>query len=439
MNRAVHRYTPYGTCIDLFKSKDPEVLFAGPAGTGKSRACLEKLHMMAMLNPGMRGLMVRKTQTSLSSTGLVTFREHVAKEHIESGEVKWYGGSPQEAPCYKYKNGSVIVVGGMDKAMKVMSSEYDVVYVQEATELSENDWESITTRLRNGRVSFQQIIADANPDVPTHWLKRRCDEGRTKYIPSKHEDNPVLYNRDRTPTVRGVAYMRALDALSGVRFQRLRLGNWVAAEGLIYEEFDTAVHIRRALAEPPKDWPVYLSIDFGFTNPFVCQFWTRDTDGRLILYREIYKTKGLVEDHAAAIKAELKRQRNPRVTAVICDHDAEDRATLTRHLGLGTVAAKKTVSDGLQAVATRLKVQPDGQPRLYICRDALVDRDASLDADAKPTCSEQEIVGYIWDAKDGKPPKEAPVKENDHGMDAMRYMVAHLDLKGRTRLRTFDL
>src|SRR5258705_5619498 len=88
----VHRYQPHGTCVELFKYRGDEVLFAGPAGTGKSRACLEKLHMMALLNPGMRGLICRKTLASLGSTALVTFEQHVAKEHLAAGEIKWFGG-----------------------------------------------------------------------------------------------------------------------------------------------------------------------------------------------------------------------------------------------------------------------------------------------------------------------------------------------------------
>jgi phage terminase large subunit len=431
-----HVYHPRGTCIELFNSREPQVLFAGPAGTGKSRACLEKVHAMCLANPGMRALMVRKTAVSLSSTALVTYEEHVATEHIANGDVRWFGGSAKEAASYRYGNGSTITVGGMDKPMKVMSSEYDICYVQEATELTENDWESITTRLRNGKVSFQQLIADANPDMPTHWLKVRCDEGRTKYIASRHEDNPVLYTEAGELTARGRAYMAGLDALTGVRYQRLRRGLWVAAEGLIYDEYDPAVHLRRAMAQPPKDWPVYLSIDFGYTNPFVCQFWTEDPDGRLILYREIYKTQTIVEDHAKAIQAELKRQRNPRVSLVICDHDAEDRATLERHLGMSTTPATKTVSDGLQAVKARLRVQGDGKPRLLICRDALVERDEALAFAKKPLCTEQEVVGYIWDEQPNKPPKEVPVKKDDHGMDALRYMIAKKDLVGRARIRT---
>ena len=145
-----HRYQPFGTAIDAFKYKGPELLYAGPAGTGKSKCLLEKLHAVALKYPGMRGLIVRKTLASLGSTALVTFEEHVAKEHLANGEVKWFGGSAKEAACYRYKNGSRIVVGGMDKSMKIMSSEYDIVYAQESTELTEEDWEAITSRLRNG-------------------------------------------------------------------------------------------------------------------------------------------------------------------------------------------------------------------------------------------------------------------------------------------------
>jgi phage terminase large subunit len=200
-----HIYRPRGTCIELFNSRDPQVLFAGPAGTGKSRACLEKVHAMCLRNPGMRALMVRKTLASLGASAVVTYETHVAAEHIANGDVKWFGGSSKEPAQFRYGNGSTLTLGGMDKATKVMSTEYDICYVQEATELTETDWESITTRLRNGRVSFQQLIADANPEMPTHWLKVRCDEGRTKYIASRHEDNPVLFTEAGDLTPRGAA------------------------------------------------------------------------------------------------------------------------------------------------------------------------------------------------------------------------------------------
>jgi PBSX family phage terminase large subunit len=448
-NRPRHRYQPFGTAVDAFKFKGPELLYAGPAGTGKSKCLLEKLHAVMLKYPGARGLIIRKTLASLGSTALVTYEEHVAKEHLLNGEVKWFGGSAKEAACYRYSNGSRIVVGGMDKAMKIMSSEYDIVYAQEATELTEEDWEAVTTRLRNGKMPYQQIIADANPDIPTHWLKIRCDTGKTHYIRSRHEDNPVLFHQ--TPqgpgalTEVGEAYMKKLDALTGVRYQRLRKGIWCAAEGLVYEEFDPQVHLHPRIGRPPISWTRYVTVDFGYTNPMVVQFWAEDEDGRLYLYRELYQTKITVEDMAPKILKAMNLRNEPRPRMIICDHDAEGRAVLEKHLGMSTKSAKKTVEDGIQAVKSRLKVsEADGRPRLYLCEDALVERDKELADAKKPTCSIEEIVGYIWDRGtvraqlDGKPPKEQPVKEDDHGMDAMRYMVAERDLRGRPRVRTIS-
>jgi PBSX family phage terminase large subunit len=443
-----HRYQPFGTAIEAFKYKGPELLYAGPAGTGKSKCLLEKLHAVMLKYPGARGLIVRKTLASLGSTALVTYEEHVAKEHLAAGEVKWFGGSAKEAACYRYKNGSRIVVGGMDKSMKIMSSEYDIVYAQESTELTEEDWEAITTRLRNGKVPYQQIIADANPDVPTHWLKIRCDLKKTHHIRSRHEDNPVLFHQNADGTTGGLTevganYMAKLDALTGVRYMRLRKGIWCAAEGLVYEEFDPNVHVHKRIGIPPVSWTRYITVDFGYTNPMVVQFWAEDEDGNLYLYKELYSTKTTVDEMAPKIKEAMNLKKEPRPRMIICDHDAEGRAVLERELGMSTKAAKKTVEDGIQAVKKRLRVnEATGKPGVFLCQDALIERDKELADKKKPTCTLEEIVGYIWDRgttiaqNNGKPPKEMPVKADDHGMDAMRYMIAEKDLKSRPRVRT---
>lgn len=432
-----HVYRPRGAAADVFASRAPEVLLSGPAGTGKSRAALEKVHAMMLANAGARGLIVRKTLVSLGSTGLVTWREKVVPESIAAGHVVWYGGSQQEAAAYRYSNGSTVVVGGLDKPQKVMSSEYDVIFVQEAIELTVDDWEALTTRLRNGKISFQQLIADCNPSTPTHWLKQRADRGDTLMLHSRHEDNPVLFHEDGALTEVGTDYIGKLDRLTGVRFHRLRHGRWVAAEGLIYEEWDPAVHLVDRFPIPDT-WSRWWSIDFGYTNPFVWQDWAEDPDGRLYLVREIYRTRTLVEDHAKHILrlvAPGGTWRQPRPRAIVCDHDAEDRATLERYLGLSTKAATKTVSDGIQAAQARLRPAGDGKPRLFVLRDAVAERDPELEDAKRPTCTAEEVVGYVWDQAPGKPPKEVPVKDNDHGMDAMRYLVAERDLGARPRIR----
>ena len=403
--------------------------------THNSRACLEKMHAMCCLpaNAGMRALIVRKTAVSLGSTALVTFREAVAREALASGEMKFYGGSSQEAASYQYGNGSTIVLGGMDKVSRIMSSEYDLIYVQEATELVEDDWEALTTRLRYGRVSFQQIMADCNPSAPHHWLKQRADRGATQMVYCRHEDNPRLFDGG-VWSPEGTEYLRRLDALTGVRYERLRLGHWAAAEGLIYDMFDPAVHLHKPIEHPPDSWTRWWGVDFGFTNPFCWQAWAQDPDGRLYLYKEIYRTQTLVEDHARAIIAATRTAhgKEPPPREVVCDHDAEGRATLEAKLGLSTTAAHKSVLEGIEAVKERLKVQPDGKPRLYICRDALIGRDQALVAASRPVCTSDEVLEYIWD---DKTKKEQPRKENDHGMDTARYVVAAVDLVGRPRLR----
>jgi phage terminase large subunit len=450
-----HVYTPYGVARQAFSCRDAELLLSGPAGTGKSRALLEKLNLIALLNPGFRGLMIRKTLSSLGSTALVTWREHVVPEALHTGAIWFHGGNAQAPAQYRYKNGSTITIGGMDKATKVMSSEYDAIYVQEAIELTEADWEALTTRLRNGKVSFQQLMADTNPDIPTHWLKARADQGRTTMLNTRHEDNPVLFDADGQVTSVGASYISKLDALTGVRKDRLRYGKWCAAEGLIYENFDPAVHKKR-IVKPPPDWERYWVVDFGFTNPFVLQCWAVDPDGRLYLYRELYRSRRLVEDHARDILRIVTRRdgewQEPKPRAIICDHDAEDRATLERHLGMSTVAATKTVSDGIQAVQKRLEIQPDGMPRIFFSPDALWNVDAKgiarnhmkdpvLEDGKKPTCTLDEIPGYVWDTSGisgnrlDKNQRETPRKENDHGMDAMRYVVAELDFAPRPRVR----
>lgn len=428
-----HSYAPRGSCIELFKSREAEILLSGPAGTGKSRACLEKLHAMCLINPGMRALIVRKTAASLTSTALVTWREHVVKEALQGQVLTYYGGSSEEAPQYRYSNGSTVAIGGMDKATRVMSSEYDLIYVQEATELSINDWEALTTRLRNGKVSFQQLIADTNPDVPTHWLKQRCEKGTTKFVHATHEDNPILFDSEGSLTAAGSSYIGRLDNLTGVRYLRLRKGLWVAAEGLIYEEFVPEKHIVERF-DIPVGWARYWVIDFGYTNPTVVQNWAEDPDGKLYLYREIYTTRQVVADIAKEMLNQVTDDKGnwtePKPTYIVCDHDAENRDQFSRVVGLGTHNADKRVQQGIQAVQVRFK-----ENRLFILRDSVVKRDQALIDSKKPTCTAEEVVGYIWDVGTGKAPKEQPLKIDDHGMDCIRYLVMKLDQGPRTRLR----
>ncbi len=475
-----HEYHPRGGCKEIFESREEEVLVSGPAGTGKSRACLEKIFAVCMLTPNTRALLLRKTARSLGSTALVTWRNFVVKEALETGEVVYYGGSSQEAAQYRFKNGSTVTIGGLDNPTRIMSSEYDIVYVQEATEITITDLEFIKTRLRNWRISFQQLIMDCNPAGDKHWLKLRCNDGKTKLIHSRHEDNPRLFDECSEDaegaiayagsstgyvcvTARGKAYIGILDSLTGVRYKRLRLGLWVSAEGIIYEEFDPAVHVlpweydaegnRLPL---PADWPRYWVIDFGYVHPFVWKCYAQGPDGELYMYREIHMTRRVVEEHAAQIMSIVTKEETetwydhfngvyrsrtttvwiePMPDAVICDWDAEGRKTFERHTGIGTVKALKWVDDGIDLHKARLKIDPKtGECGFYLMQDALVEVDEYARENLMPTCTEEEYASYVWKVSPDGRTKPEPVKLDDDGMDCDRYMTMHLDFKGKARM-----
>lgn len=411
-------YQPIGSHLVAIQDRHPEVLLAGPAGTGKTRLCLEKVNGCATKYAGFKGLIVRKTRDSITNSAGVIWEQRVVPPGRPEGRL--HHGTQR----YRYRNGSFVAIGGLDKSSKVMSSEYDLIYVPEATELTESDWEHLTTRLRAGVMPYAQLLADCNPGPPTHWLKMRCerpsesDPSTTvcRMHKSTHADNPIL-----TPE-----YLSKLRNLTGVRLKRLYYGLWVAAEGQIYEEWGShreLYQVNRFV--PPRSWRRIWVVDFGYTNPFVWQEWALDPDDRMYRTWEIYRTRTLVEDHARAILRHQEAHHLPDPEAIVCDHDAEDRATLERHLGMATIPARKNVSAGIQAVSARMRVRRDGRPRLFLMRDAHVPGsiDYSLVDDAKPMRTEDELDGYVWDPK--RP--DQPLKENDHGVDAARYAVAYAD------------
>jgi phage terminase large subunit len=415
-----------GAVREAFLSTDSEICLSGAAGTGKSVGALMLTHLTMLQYPGARALIVRKTLTSLTSSTLVTFRRVVAKEALEAGILHFYGGSAQEPASFRYSNGSVIVVGGMDRASRLLSTDFDLCFADECVEMTSEDLDVIVTRLRHGVVPTNRLICATNPGAPTHHVALRCASGRMRMLYSKHEDNPRLYQNGEW-TDYGKSYLAKLESLVGVRYERLRWGRWLASEGQVYESFDPAVHVVEPFKVPDHWGPYYVSLDFGYVAPMVAQIWVQDPDGALYLIREHYHTKVLVEDLARTLLKDLKSPDGSwkiRPRAIICDHDAEDRATLERHLGMSTVAATKTVSDGIQAVQSRLAPAGNGKPRLFLFRGATARRDPDLEDAKKPTSTEQEFGGYVWEeVKDGKPVKDAPVKVDDHGCLAAGTLV----------------
>lgn len=405
-----------GAVKKLIESRDFEVALSGAAETGKTYGVLLYLHMILWKYPGAQGVMLRKTYNSLIGTAIQTYLRIIAND-AEEIRPKVYGG--EQPRWFDYPNGSRLWIAGLDNPGKALSSERDFAYVNQAEEITEADWEILTTRCtgRGAVMPYTRVIADCNPAGPQHWIIKR---NSMTVLHSKHEDNPTLFTSDGAITAQGTKTLGILDQLTGARLQRLRFGRWVQAEGVVYDGWDAEKHVidRRPI---PKSWTRYWVVDFGYTNPFCWQAWAEDEDGRLYRYKEIYKTQRTVRDHSRVIRKAWEGEPDP--VAVICDHDAEDRATLEQELDIGTLPAIKEVSPGIQRVANRLLVAGDGRPRLFFMRDSLVEPPDELLVEAKkPTCTEQEFDGYVWDAK-----KDQPVKKDDHGLDCVRYLCSYVD------------
>lgn len=406
-----------GAALRLWQCRGPEVMISGPAETGKTFASLFKLDALLWKYPGAQAVLCRKVRDTIYPTVLQTYQKKVLRP---DAPVRVYGG---ERPAwFDYPNGARLWLAGLDDPGKALSSERDFIYVNQAEEINDDDWQVLTTRTtgRAGNAPYGQVLADCNPAHPHHWIKQRAAAGKLLLLESRHEDNPSLHDGEGW-TDRGKRTLAALDALTGIRRQRLRFGLWTQAEGQVYDGWEPAVHVvERAIIGPT--WARYWSVDFGYTNPFVLQWWAADPDGRLVLYRELYRTGRLVEDHARTAVALSAGEPRPR--AVICDHDAEGRATFERHAQVRTVPAVKDIMAGIQAVAARLRRAGDGKPRLTVVKNATVEVDEKLVEAKKPVCTADEFDSYVWDTGNGRRKGETPVDRDNHGCFVAGTMIS---------------
>ena len=252
---------------------------------------------------------------------------------------------------------------------------------------------------------------NCNPENPEHWFYKEWiapeDEKKRDKIFYQHftmEDNLTISAEKR-------AEYESL--YSGVFYDRFILGKWVKAEGVIYPMFNREYHV-----VPQEDRPYdqyYISCDYGTLNPMSMGLWGRvsahlDDEGnrvpeRWYRIREYYwdgrkQNKQLTDEEYYLALEELAGER--RIEDVIVDPSAASFITcIRRHDRYSVKKADNDVINGIRQVATYLQCG-----RIFFndcCKDAI-----------------REFGLYVWDEKSGK---DAPLKENDHAMDDIRYFV----------------
>ena len=431
-------FTPYGGARELWESTEHCVILAGPSETGKTLAMLHLLDHLCWTYPKLRAVIVRKVRADMMASVLQTWENkviHMDEQGKTAEGITRYGGT--DPSFYRYPNGSRIFIAGLDRPGKILSAELDCVCVNQTEELSEADWETLVTRTtgRAGVLRPARLLGDANPAGSQHWILSKATEGTLCLLRSNHKDNPTLYNPETGDiTEQGKITIAALKSNTGVRYKRLYEGLWVSAEGIVYETYNPDVHV----VDRPWSPIVYYigSIDWGFKNPGVFQVWGVDADGRMYRVWEVYRVQKLVAGSTPEdgwwINVAKQLHALYDFQAVPADPSEPGYIVAMQQAGIPVVNALNAVKPGIQAVESRLKIQPDGRPRIMFIRGGRAEPDPLLVKEHKPTCTEQEMEVYQWEKPTAvHPVKEVPLKENDHGLDGARYAVMHVDRRSR--------
>lgn len=296
-----------------------DLLICGPAGTGKTWGILRWIHCLARDNRNLRFLIGRKTRAALTESVLVTFEQEILP--LDGMEGIAAGVQRKARQNYVYPSGSEIVLGGLDEPDRILSTAWDVAFINEAIETTEDSWETLKSRMnRPGRRSrFGYLLGDTNPGHPEHWLKRRCDSGRTVLWDTRHEANPIMYD-GRDWTLDGRQYLNdVLGKLTGTRKARLRDGIWAVGDGVWFDSFDPARHVR-AEAEFDPALPAFLAVDPGVVTGAVL-FQVRTVDGlHFVNVFGDYLSEGLTaEANAKALRSQTDQLCPGRLANRYCD------------------------------------------------------------------------------------------------------------------------
>jgi hypothetical protein len=335
-------------------------ILSGPYETGKTWAALWRLDQEARRTAKGQYALVRKVRNDMDGTVLVTWRKVIERG---GGGVTVYGG--EKAQWYDYPNGARVWVGGLDRPEKTLSGERDGIYVNQAEELDETDWELLTrsTTGRGAVTTTPMLFGDCNPGGEDHWILSRAQAKALTLLVSRHEDNPSLYDDAGHLTKQGERSMGELNKLTGVRYSRGRLGLWVGAEGAYFSQLDERLHMS-ALRRVPDGWYAWGALDYGFAHPFSFGVLTRSPEGEIIVVGLHHQARWYIPQHHAAMIALCDEVGvDWRTITVYGGHDLwasrggeEPETPADRFLTRGWRLEKATIARvaGAQAVAERL-------------------------------------------------------------------------------------
>lgn len=427
------RLTPRGNIKRLWEAppQQHEVMLSGPAETGKTVGTVSWLHEQLMHYPRAQGVMARAQKTDLLGSCVQTYIRHVLDwQSFPFGPspdgVTAYGG--QKPEWFDYPNGARLWLAGLDDPGDALSSERDFIYLNQAEEVARRTYETLLTRVtgRANNVPHPRMLGDCNPGPPRHWILDRERQGQLLKIDTRHEDNPTLFDERGNITERGRRTLAVLDGLTGIEYQRLRLGLWVAAEGTVYKLTDA--HLGSGLFDPNK--PTQLAVDpSNGAGPYAALV-IQQIGQQVLVVGEFYELGGMDEDLRDWLHASPFRKK---LTSIVCDPAKPDTIKRLQVMFPGVAVqakeGKKDITAQIAAVKSLM------EPHAVTKQPALV-----IDRDTCPMLLD-EFSQYAWKKHPTNAPdrniSETPEDAHNHCLDALAYWVTTKALTGLVTLPAF--
>ena len=351
----------------FFASRTRFTAYGGARGGGKSWALRRKLVAMCLRYAGIKCLIVRRSYDELKSNHVMPFLR-------EYGALVSYSDADKSL---RFSNGSRIFLGycSCDRdVLRYQGQEYDVIAIDEATQISEYQFSIFKACLRGVEAFPRRMYLTCNPGGIGHaWVKRlfvdrnfRGNEIPEDYsfIPAQVFDNGVLCRADPD-------YVRSLETLPKKLRDAWLYGRWDVFEGQFFPEFDPNIHVC-----DPSDVPEYtrrfIALDYGF-DMLACLLVGIDFDGRLWCERELCESGLTLSEAAGRVSGFC---RGIRVEYAVASPDLWNRRQDSGRSGFEIMQAVAGMPPMLPADDRRiagwrvlreyLGKGADGRPRLYI-------------------------------------------------------------------------
>ena len=276
----------------FMKARKKHIGYGGARGGGKSDAIRTKAVLLALRYPEIRICIVRRTYAELNKNHikeLIKITANIANYNTTDKELKFMNGS---TVYFQYCNHD-------NDLRNFQGIEYDVIFIDEATQLSEYQLKAIAASCRGVNKFPKRIYYTCNPGGQGHAYIKRIFidkvyvEGEHpedyEFIQAKVYDNLALMKSNPD-------YVRHLEQLPEKLRKAWLDGSWDIFEGQFFEDFVAAqgtedpfknTHVIEPF-EIPSGWKIYRSYDFGYAKPFSCAWWAMDYDGTLYRILELY-------------------------------------------------------------------------------------------------------------------------------------------------------